>query len=101
MSYPYPRYNDEADAEAHVHAFLTTWQANHVSQRLAVLDANASKIVEFRLSLDGQSTSSYSQHNLTKFQDFDQLKDSSSGCFKCELMSQFYMIAQEALETVP
>ena len=31
MSYPYSRYNDEADVEAHVNAFLTTWQANHVS----------------------------------------------------------------------
>ena len=25
MSYPYPRYNDDADAETHVRAFLTTW----------------------------------------------------------------------------
>ena len=41
MSYPYPRYNDKADVEAHVRAFLTTWQANHVSERLAAVDANA------------------------------------------------------------
>ena len=32
MSYPYPHYNNEANIEAHVLAFLTTWQANHVSQ---------------------------------------------------------------------
>ena len=28
MMYPYIRYNDEADAEAHVRAFLITWEAN-------------------------------------------------------------------------
>ena len=31
MPYPYPRNNDEVDVEAHVRAFLTMWQANHVS----------------------------------------------------------------------
>ena len=31
MPYPYPKYNDEADTEAHMRAFLTPWQANHVS----------------------------------------------------------------------
>ena len=56
MSYPYPKYNDEADAEDHVRAFLTTWQTNHVSQRLSEADADKSKIVELGLSLDGQST---------------------------------------------
>ena len=34
MLYPYPKYNNNVDAEAHVRAFLKTWQANHVSQRL-------------------------------------------------------------------
>ena len=32
MSYPYPKYRDELDAEAHVHTLLQTWEANHVSQ---------------------------------------------------------------------
>ena len=62
MSYPYPKYNDEADEEAHMHAFLTTWQANHVSQKVSEADANKSQIAEFRLLLDGQSTNWYSQH---------------------------------------
>ena len=31
MPYPYPKYRDEPDAEAHVYAFLQTWEANHVS----------------------------------------------------------------------
>ena len=53
MPYPYPKYNDEADTEAHMRAFLTPWQANHVSQRLSEADAAKSKIAEFGLSLDG------------------------------------------------
>ena len=32
MLYLYPKYNDQVDAEVHIRAFLTTWQANHVSQ---------------------------------------------------------------------
>mgnify|MGYP000712859657 CR=1 FL=1 len=40
MSYAYPKHHDEADAEAHIRAFLTTWQANHVSQRLSEEDAD-------------------------------------------------------------
>ena len=32
MPYPYPKYRDDPDAEAHVYAFLQTWEANHVSQ---------------------------------------------------------------------
>ena len=39
MLYPYLRHNEEADVEAHVCAFLTMWQANHVSQRLVATDA--------------------------------------------------------------
>ena len=31
MLLPYPKYNNEPDVEAHIRAFLTTWQANHVS----------------------------------------------------------------------
>ena len=55
MLYPYVRCNGEADTEAHVHAFLTTWHANHVSECLAVAKENASKMVELGLSLDGQA----------------------------------------------
>ena len=60
MPYPYPRYNGEADAEAHIRAYLTTWQANHASKRLGLIEANISKIAEFGLSLDGQAMSWYS-----------------------------------------
>ena len=48
-------YNNEVDDEAYVHAFLPTGQANHVSQHVVAADANASKIAELGLSLEGQS----------------------------------------------
>ena len=71
MSYPYPRYNGEADVQVHIRAYLTTWQANHTSKRLRVTEANISKIAEFRLSFDGQAVSSYSQNDIAEFADFD------------------------------
>ena len=61
MLYPYPNYNEEADAQAHVRAFRMTWQANHVTQRLSEADAYKSKIAGFGLSLNEQSTNCYSQ----------------------------------------
>ena len=39
MSYPYPKYRDDPDAEAHVYEFLQTWEANHVSHRLTEPEA--------------------------------------------------------------
>ena len=68
MSYPSPKYNDEADAEAHIQAFLTTWQANHISQRLSEDDVDISKIAELGLSLEGQSVNWYSQHGVGEFE---------------------------------
>ena len=59
MSYPYPKYHDEADAEAHMRAFLTMWQANHVSQRLSKVDADKSKIAKFRFSLESYKAGTY------------------------------------------
>ena len=55
MPYPYPRYNKGAKAEVHVRIFLTTWQANHVSQRQSTTNVDASKIANFGLSLEGRS----------------------------------------------
>ena len=60
MSYPYPKYHDEADAEAHISAFLLTWQDNYVSQRLSEADVEKSKFAEFGLSLERQSANWYS-----------------------------------------
>ena len=47
IPYLYSKYNDEANVEAHVRAFSTTWQVNHVFQRLASADVDALKIAEF------------------------------------------------------
>ena len=35
MPYPYSKYRDGADAEAHIRDFLTTWEINHAAQRLS------------------------------------------------------------------
>ena len=75
MSYLYPNYNDEPDAEVHIWVFLTTWQANHVSQKLTAVNIDASKIAKFGLSLEGQATNWYSQHNQGDFDSFDQLSE--------------------------
>ena len=83
--------------EAHVHIFLSTWQANHVSPRLATVDAETSKIVEFGLSLEGQATNWYSQHDVGEFSSFEELRDRFICIFyrqipKRELMSQFELV---------
>ena len=46
MPYPYSKYRDDPDAEAHVYAVLQMWEANHVSQRLIEPEAKRSKIAE-------------------------------------------------------
>ena len=73
MPYPYPPYNDESDGEAHICTYLTTWQVNHASKRLGMIEANISKIAEFGLFLDDQAASWYSQNNIMEFADFDHL----------------------------
>ena len=75
MPDPYPRYNGDADAEAHICAYLTTWQVNHASKRLGLIEANISKIAKFGLSLDGQAWSWYSQNDIAEFANFDQLRE--------------------------
>ena len=39
MPFQYPKYQDDPDAEAHVHAFQQTSEANHASQRLNAAEA--------------------------------------------------------------
>ena len=65
MPYPYSKYNDGADAEVHVHDFLTTWKVNHVAEE------ENYKIVEFELLLDGPSTNLYNQNGLRVFESYD------------------------------
>ena len=106
MLYPYSCYNGKADAEAHIHVYPTTWQANHASKRLGVTEANMSKIAEFGLSLDGQSTSWYSRNDIVEHTDFDKLREQFIRLFhrripQRDLMCQFYSIVQGATKTLP
>ena len=62
MPYPYPKYRDDTDAEAHVYAFLQTWEANHVSQRLTEPEAEWSKVAEFGMTLEGPAARWHAKH---------------------------------------
>ena len=106
MRYPYPRYNGSTDAVAHIHAYLTTWQANHASKLLEMIEAHISKIAEFGLSLDGEAASWYSQNDIVEFTDFDQVREKFIQLFhrsipQRDLLTQFYAIAREVTENIP
>ena len=106
MLYSYPQYNDELDAEVHVRAFLTTWQANHVSQRLVEADAKRVEDSRVRVILGrvgDKLVFATRPCRIPKFRTFEAqvpltipLADPT-----CELMSKFYAIYQDAHETVP
>ena len=62
-------------------------------------------VEDIGLSLDGQWTNWYSQHEITKFHDFEQLKEKFIRLFhgripQHELMSRFYAISQDTPKTV-
>ena len=68
-------------------------------------EANVSKIAEFGLSLDGQAARWYLQNDIVQFTDIDQLCEYFIQLFhrrvsQRELMSQFYAMTLEAMETV-
>ena len=106
MPYPYPKYQDDPDAEAHVYAFLQTWEANHVSERLTELEAERSKVAEFGMTLEGPAARWHAKHLLGSFATFDALKAKFLRLFhrqveQRELVGQFYTTRQEEHETVP
>ena len=68
MPYPYSKYRDDADAEAHIRDFLDTWEINHAAQQLSTSAKDKSKIVEFFLSLDGPSTNWFVQNGIRAFE---------------------------------
>ena len=68
MSYPYSKYRDGVDAEAHIRDFLTTWEIKHATQRLSKVAEDKSKIVEFVLSLDGPSANWFAQNGIRAFE---------------------------------
>ena len=68
MSYPYSRYRDDADVEAHIRDFLTTWEINHAAQRVSAAAEDKSKIDEFVLSLDGADVEAHIRDFLTTWE---------------------------------
>ena len=106
MPYPYPKYRDDPDAEAHVYAFLQTWEANHVSQRLTEPEAERSKIAEFGMTLEGLAARWHAKHLPGSFATFEALKTKFLRLFhrqveQRELVGQFYTTHQEEQEIVP
>ena len=105
MSYPYLKYRDGADAEAHRRDFITTWEINHAAQRLSIAAEDKSKIVEFVLSLDGPSANGFAQNGIRAFESFKQLTMRIIQLFhrqipQKDLIGQFYATYQERNETV-
>ena len=85
--------------EAHDYAFLQTWEANHVSQRLTEPEAERSKIVEFSMTLEGPSARWHAKHLPGSFATFEALKTKFLRLFhrqveQRELVGQFYTIHQ-------
>ena len=106
IPYPYPKYWDEPNADAHVHAFLHTWEANYISQQLTISKAGRSKIAEFGLSLEGPTVRWHAQYSPGSFATFTNLRDKFLRLFhqqvaQRELVGQFYTTYQEAHEIVP
>ena len=100
MPYPYPRYIVGPDAESHIRAFVSIWQANHSTQWLTAAEVEASKIIEFIFFLDGPATRWYSRHDPGEFATFQDVRTHFIELFhhelpKQELLRQFYAITQE------
>ena len=74
MPYPYPKYWDDPDAEAHVYTFLWTWEANNVSQRLTEPEAERSKVAEFGMTLEGSAAQWHAKHLPDSVATFEALK---------------------------
>ena len=105
MPYPYSRYTDGPDAESHIRAFVSTWQANHSTHRLTATEIESSKITKFTLSLDGPSPRWYSRLEMGEFTMFQDVRTKFLELFdhevpKRELLRQFFTMSQEPQETI-
>ena len=97
MSYPYTKYRDDLDAEAHVYTFLHTCEANHVLQRLKEAKVERSKIAEFGMTLVGPTTRWHKKHLPGSFATFEALRNKFLWLFhwqveQRELVGQFYTV---------
>ena len=105
MPYPYSKYEDGVNVEAHIRDFLTTWEINHGAQRLSMVAEDKSKIAEFVLSLDGPLTNQFAQNGLNAFDSFEHLTTKFTQLFhhqipRKDMISQFHATYQEPHETV-
>ena len=73
MSYPYSKYREGTNVEAHIRDFLTTWEINHAAQRLSTTAKHKLKIAELVLSLNGPSANWFAQNGIRVFESFEQL----------------------------
>ena len=105
MSFQYPRYRDDPDAEAHVHAFQQTWEANHVSQRLNAAEEERSKMAEFGMTLEGPAARWHLNQDPTTIPTFETLKTKFLHFFhkevdQREMVGLFYTIRQDPTENI-
>ena len=105
MPFQYPKYRDDPDAEAHVHAFQQTWEANHVSQRLNAAEQECSKMAEFDMTLEGPAARWHLTQDPSTITTFDALKTKFLHFFhkevdQREMVGLFYTIRQEPTETI-
>ena len=102
--YPYPKYHDEADVEAHGFPYD---MARQPCLTMIVRDkCRQVEYSEFGLSLEGKLANWYSQHETGEFETFKLLAAKfirlcHRNVLHWEFMSQFYAISQETLEIVP
>ena len=106
MSFQYPKYRDDPDAEAHVHAFQQTWEANHVSQRLTAAEEERSKIAEFGVTLEGPAARWHRTQDPSTITTFADLKAKFLHFFhkevdQREMVGLFYTIRQDPGESIP
>ena len=105
MVFSYPRFNGETDVASHIRLFLNVWNANHMAQRFPEAEAHKSKVVEFRLTLDGRVACWNSQMDLVAITTFDQLQSALLRFFdrrvpQREIIGQFYTIKQLRTESI-
>ena len=89
----------------HICAFISTWKANHSTQRLTTAKIESSKIAELTLALDGPAARWYSRLDLGEFTTFQDVCMKFLELFhrevpKRELLRQFLIMSQEPQETV-
>ena len=105
VPYQYPKYRDDLDMEAHVYAFLQTWEANHVSQQLNDAKVERWKIAKFGMTLEGPAAWWHSKHLPGSITMFEDLRTKFLHFFhkqvdQREMVRQFYIIWQEPMETI-